>query len=118
MNTATQLRVVSNTRADHNQETIIRAQLAKKKGTEFTIREFLDDLDIDFLTASQKKELAELCDITVSKVNSAQAAYAMEKQVIAALGRKPANEYDFVELQLTRVRWIRSVSGATGMVVS
>ena len=100
MNTATPLKVVSNTRADNNQEIIIRAQLAKSKGTEFNIREFLDDLDIDFLTANQKKQLAELCDIPVSKVNSALTAHAIEQEVIAALGKNPVNEYEFVELQL------------------
>ena len=102
MNTATPLKVVSNTRADNNQEIIIRAQLAKSKGIEFTIREFLDDLDIDFLTANQKKQLAELCEIPVSKVNSAIAAHAIEQEVIAALGKNPANEYEFVELQLAK----------------
>jgi hypothetical protein len=102
MNTSTQLKVVSNTRADHNQETIIRAQLAKSKGIEFSIREFLDDLDIDFLTTNQKKQLAELCEIPVSKVNSALASHANEKVIIAVLGKKPGNEYEFVELQLAQ----------------
>lgn len=110
-NAKPQLTILSNTTADLNQEIIIRAQLAKKKGIEFTIKEFLEELNLKHLTSEHKKQLAELCGITVANVNNALRSHASEKKLIEQLGKVPCDEYEFVDLQLKNWNTTMSYNG-------
>ncbi len=97
---ARQLTIVSNTIADDNQEIIQRAQIAKLSGSDFSLEECLNGMQASYLTTEQKKQIAALCNVSLSKVNSALMQRTAEQELLALLGEVPKNQFEFVDLQL------------------
>jgi len=96
------LKVVTSLTSEQNKEAIELAKERYNQGTPIEFYDLIDVLDLNSLTATNKKDIALLYDKDPKEITNIARSVAKNNELRTALGTVPKDEYEFVDTLLER----------------